>query len=138
MYEYGMRVVRVVDGDTVVGLIDLGLHVYVSRNIRLLFYNAPELTMAHAKTKEEAALGVEAKELLKKLLPEGTLVTINTQLDKDDKYGRVLGELWIGGEFGERTNINLEMKSKTDVMWQTLAEAHPDVYKNPVVIGSKI
>ena len=138
MYEYGMRVVRVVDGDTVVGLIDLGLHVYVSKTIRLLFFNAPELTMAHAKTKDETIMGGAAKTALKEWLPEGRTVTINTQLDKDDKYGRVLGELWVEDPNGVRTNVNLEMKKATDAMWKMLVEGHPNVYKDAVNLGSKI
>ena len=42
MYEYDAKVLRVVDGDTVDALIDIGFSVWVKKRIRLHGINAPE------------------------------------------------------------------------------------------------
>lgn len=85
MYTYEAKVIRVVDGDTVDLDIDLGFHTRVMKRIRLAFINAPE---------RYTDLGKRSKEFLIKTIPEGSKVTVKTQLDRNDKYGRVLGELF--------------------------------------------
>ena len=50
MYEYKIQVTRVLDGDTVDGIIDLGYKTYVRKRIRFLGFNAPE---TRTRDKEE-------------------------------------------------------------------------------------
>ena len=42
MYQYNATLVRVVDGDTVDAMIDLGFDIQVKKRIRLAGINAPE------------------------------------------------------------------------------------------------
>lgn len=86
VYTYRARVVRVIDGDTVVVDIDLGCHVrIVARHIRLARVAAPELASAEGR-----ALAAQ----LMQRLPAGAEVVITTDLDKSEKYGRLLAEIW--------------------------------------------
>jgi len=109
MYEYGLKLDRVVDGDTVDGLIDLGFGISVKKRIRLLGINAPE-TRLQRKIKDEAKrmaekeLGLRAKDKLTELLHNKDII-IQTKLDKTGKFGRVLGTL-IVVEHNSKLNIN--------------------------------
>ena len=42
MYEYNFKLLKIVDGDTVDGIIDLGFDVSVKKRVRLVGINAPE------------------------------------------------------------------------------------------------
>jgi endonuclease YncB( thermonuclease family) len=76
-YQYNAVVVRVVDGDTFVGHVDLGFGVWLhDQNFRLLGINARE--------KKDPG-GPEARENLAGLLPAGLAITLTTV--KADKYG---------------------------------------------------
>ena len=90
MYEYKAYVERVVDGDTVDLTIDLGFHTYVVKRVRLSRINAPE------RFTEEGKL---AKAFVENALAVGMEVIVQTQLDSKDKYGRVLGEIFIDKHF---------------------------------------
>jgi micrococcal nuclease len=49
--------------------------------------------------KAEKALGLEAKEYLKKQLKDAKTVVIRTEkMDSSEKYGRILGWVYINGE----------------------------------------
>lgn len=93
MYEYKANVMRVVDGDTVVLDIDLGLSVWQrDEHVRLLGINAPEM---RRPTLER---GRAAKAFLAEILPVGQEVIINTVKDKSDKYGRYLARIYVEGQ----------------------------------------
>ena len=83
MYEYAARCLRVVDGDTAVFDIDVGLSVHVHESCRLYGINAPEMRGA---TRED---GVAAMSYLQGLLGAGPLV-VRTIKDRKCKYGRYL------------------------------------------------
>ena len=102
MYEYKFHLKRVVDGDTVDGIIDLGFGVKLHQRVRLLGIDAPETFLQKSikdrgDRKAEKERGLTAKRRLKEILahgakqPEG--LHIETFLDKKGKYGRVLGEI---------------------------------------------
>ena len=61
MYYYNAVLVRVVDGDTIDAIIDLGFDVQVKKRIRLSGINAPE---SRTRNKVEKKLGLAAKERL--------------------------------------------------------------------------
>lgn len=87
MYEYKVReVLDVHDGDTCHLLIDLGMHVSITADVRIAHMNAPELH------EEKGAL---AKSRLAELLTIKP-ITINTTRDRTEKYGRWLGTLTNG------------------------------------------
>ena len=102
MYEYKFKFLRVIDGDTVDGVIDLGFNVSLKERVRLYGINAPETRLQRSikDTKERQAekeRGLKAKARLKEILteaekqPEG--LYIETFLDKKGKYGRILGDI---------------------------------------------
>ena len=86
MYHYKTKVLRWVDGDTLLCLIDLGFHTHKEERIRLARIDAPELRGEH---KEK---GKALKELLSQRYPAGTILTLMSK--KQDNYGRFIGELY--------------------------------------------
>jgi micrococcal nuclease len=78
------RVVRVVDGDTVV-LTGLG-------KTRLIGVDTPEV---HGR---EECFGAEASSFVKRELPPGRRVGVTVGLEQRDRYGRTLAYLFTGGE----------------------------------------
>ena len=99
MYEYKCKLVRVVDGDTVDIDIDLGFGVWLRKQrIRMYGIDTPE---SRTSDDVEKVYGLAAKEFLVKWTNSGDL-SLKTFKDGKGKYGRILGELWYGGEH----NIN--------------------------------
>lgn len=97
MYEYYVRKVEnVVDGDTIDVLIDLGFDILFASRVRLAGIDTPE---SRTKDIAEKALGLEAKEYLKKALKDAKSVVIKTEkMDSSEKYGRILGWVYINGD----------------------------------------
>jgi len=97
MYEYFVKEVKnVVDGDTIDVIIDLGFDILFSSRVRLAGIDTPESRTAD---KAEKALGLEAKEYLKKQLKDAKSVVIRTEkMDSSEKYGRILGWLYVNGD----------------------------------------
>ncbi|NDB60448.1 nuclease [bacterium] len=97
MYEYRVKkVTGVVDGDTIDVDIDLGFNVSFSQRVRLAGIDTPE---SRTSDKFEKTLGIEAKEYLKYKLKDAKLVVIKTEKpDSSEKYGRILGWLYVDGD----------------------------------------
>jgi micrococcal nuclease len=97
MYQYYVREVKsVVDGDTIDVVIDLGFNVLFEQRVRLAGIDTPE---SRTTDKAEKALGLEAKEYLKKQLKDAKSIVIRTEkMDSSEKYGRILGWLYVNGE----------------------------------------
>jgi len=97
MYEYYVRKVEnVVDGDTIDVLIDLGFDILFQSRVRLAGIDTPE---SRTKDLAEKALGLEAKEYLKKALKDAKSVVIKTEkMDSSEKYGRILGWVYVNGD----------------------------------------
>ncbi|NBT76671.1 MAG: nuclease [Betaproteobacteria bacterium] len=97
-YTYKAIVTRVVDGDTVIADIDLGMDLW-RKNVRLRLagINAPE---AETPQGEAAARG------LREMFEQGRdQVLISTQKDRSDKYGRLLATIFLFGG----TSVNQRM-----------------------------
>ena len=94
------EVVRVIDGDTIDVVIDLGFDLYKKERVRIAGVDTPE---KRTRDLEEKKLGIDATNWLKDQLDsaisgEDDLV-IRTELDGGfGKYGRLLGWLYIGDE----------------------------------------
>jgi micrococcal nuclease len=97
MYEYFVKEVKnVVDGDTIDVVIDLGFDILFASRVRLAGIDTPE---SRTTDKDEKALGIEAKEYLKKCLKDAKSVVIRTEkMDSSEKYGRILGWVYVNGE----------------------------------------
>jgi len=96
MYEYRVKsVLNVVDGDTIDVDIDLGFDISITKRVRLAGIDTPE---SRTSDKAEKALGLEVKNILKETLKKATTVIIRTEKpDSSEKYGRVLGWVFIDG-----------------------------------------
>lgn len=96
MYEYRVKqVLRVVDGDTIDVDIDLGFDISFTSRVRLAGIDTPE---SRTTDKREKALGLEVKQRLKELLSKSSSLVIKTEKpDSTEKYGRILGWLFIDG-----------------------------------------
>jgi micrococcal nuclease len=96
MYEYFVKEVKnVVDGDTIDVIIDLGFDILFASRVRLAGIDTPE---SRTTDKAEKALGLEAKEYLKKQLKDAKSVVIRTEkMDSSEKYGRILGWVYVNG-----------------------------------------
>jgi micrococcal nuclease len=96
MFEYYVKkVTKVVDGDTIDVEIDLGFDISFSSRVRLAGIDTPESRTAD---KMEKALGLEAKDYLKKQIESAKTVVIKTEkMDSSEKYGRILGWVFLDG-----------------------------------------
>ena len=92
------EIVKVLDGDTIDVLIDLGFDLYKKERVRIAGVDTPE---KRTRDLEEKALGIDATNWLKKKLEDtiagdGDELTIRTELvGGTGKYGRLLGWLYI-------------------------------------------
>lgn len=82
MYTYRCRILKVIDGDTVDAEVDLGFRVTIQMRFRLSGINAPEMNTEAGKA---------AKLYLERLLSP-LVITVRTEKDKQEKFGRYLGE----------------------------------------------
>ena len=95
MYEYKCKIVKVDDGDTVDVDIDLGFGVWMrDQRIRLYGIDTPE---SRTSDDQEKVYGLAAKDFVVKWTNAGDL-TLKTFKDDRGKFGRILGEIWYGGE----------------------------------------
>ncbi len=102
-YIYRIKSVgRVVDGDTIDADIDLGFDISLTKRIRLAGIDTPE---SRTKNVAEKSLGLDAKNWLKHRLEEAKDIIIRTELpDSTEKYGRIIGHLYINGEDASLNN----------------------------------
>ena len=102
MYEYSCTVERVVDGDTIDVVLDLGFDILYKSRVRLYGIDTPE---SRTRNLDEKARGKMAGAFLKDAIEKGTKVVIQTEVkDSRGKYGRVLGNVVVDG-----VNINKKM-----------------------------
>jgi micrococcal nuclease len=96
MYEYRVKqVLKVVDGDTIDVDIDLGFNISYTQRVRLAGIDTPE---SRTKDLAEKKLGLESKKYLADLLKVATQIVIRTEKpDSTEKYGRILGWLFLDG-----------------------------------------
>tara|TARA_Y100001963_G_C6751008_1_gene434212 strand:+ start:504 stop:854 length:351 start_codon:yes stop_codon:yes gene_type:complete len=90
MHEYAVKLDRVVDGDTVDVMVDLGFKIWVKKRIRYYGINTPE---SRTRDKVEKAKGIAAKIRNKEILEGAT--KIRCQSLGVGKYGRILGILYV-------------------------------------------
>ena len=118
-YEYKVKeVLRVVDGDTIDALIDVGFDIWVKKRIR---YSGIDTWESRTRDLEEKAKGLEAKARNKELLMEISSKPGYFRLKSFGvgKYGRVLGEIYIEDKEGKQYNINKTL----------ISEGHAYVYE---------
>ena len=116
-YIYRGKLERVVDGDTIDALIDVGFDIWIKKRIR---YSGIDTWESRTRDLKEKAKGLEAKARNKELLLEVSSKSGYFRLKSYGvgKYGRVLGEIFIEDAEGKQYNINETL----------VAEGHGYVY----------
>ena len=108
MYEYRVKVLKVVDGDTVDVDIDLGFGIVLTKErVRIMGIDTPE---SRTSDSVEKIFGLASKNRLKELLGEEAI--LRTQISKDGedmkgKFGRILGD-FIAEDGRRVTDIMIE------------------------------
>jgi micrococcal nuclease len=108
MFEYYVKqVIKVVDGDTIDVVIDLGFDISFTSRVRLAGIDTPE---SRTRDLAEKALGLESKKYLADRIKAAKNVVIRTEkINSSEKFGRILGWLYLDGE---SNSINHEMIEK--------------------------
>ena len=116
-FIYRGKLERVVDGDTIDALIDVGFDIWIKKRIR---YSGIDTWESRTRDLAEKAKGLEAKARNKELLMEISSKSGYFRLKSHGvgKYGRVLGELFVMDIDGKQWNINETL----------IAEGHAYVY----------
>ena len=116
-YIYRGKLERVVDGDTIDALIDVGFDIWIKKRIR---YSGIDTWESRTRDLAEKAKGLEAKARNKELLMEISSKPGYFRLRSFGlgKYGRLLGEVHIMDKNGNQISINEQM----------IAEGHAYVY----------
>jgi micrococcal nuclease len=117
-YIYRGKLERVVDGDTIDALIDVGFDIWIKKRIR---YSGIDTWESRTRNLEEKAKGLEAKARNKELLEKVSSKSGYFRLKSHGvgKYGRVLGEIFIEDAEGKQYNINETL----------ISEGHAYVYE---------
>ena len=104
-YIYKAKLERVVDGDTIDALIDVGFDIWIKKRIR---YKGIDTWESRTKDLDEKKLGLAAKDRNKELLESISSKPGYFRLKSHGvgKYGRVLGEIFIKDIEGIEYNIN--------------------------------
>ena len=112
MYHYQVKLLKVIDGDTVDVDVDLGFDVWMrNQRIRLHGIDTPE---SRTRDREEKRFGIRAKQHLSHMIAteieHGPLVGADTKKQISlqslgrGKFGRILGVLFVDG-----VNVNEKM-----------------------------
>ena len=117
-YIYRGKLERVVDGDTIDALIDVGFDIWIKKRIR---YSGIDTWESRTRDLAEKAKGLEAKARNKELLEKVSSKSGYFRLKSHGvgKYGRVLGEIFIEDKDGKLYNINETL----------IAEGHAYIYE---------
>ncbi|MEW5896054.1 MAG: DUF1016 N-terminal domain-containing protein [Candidatus Omnitrophota bacterium] len=83
-YTYAATIDRVVDGDTLLVLIEAGFGIIVRDRLRLNGINCPELGTPE---------GGRAKKFVEKILPPGAVIVLKSHKCKTDAYGRFVADI---------------------------------------------
>ena len=101
MYKYNAKLDRVVDGDTVDALVDLGFNTWKKVRIRMHGMNAPE---SRTRNLEEKAKGIAAKVRLEELLESGRFILQSMGVGK---FGRCLGIIYVNDSNTKHLDVNV-------------------------------
>ena len=108
-YIYRAKLDRVVDGDTIDAMIDVGFDIWVKKRIRYMGMDAWE---SRTRDLEEKKKGLAAKARNKELIEKVSAKSGYFRLKSHGvgKYGRVLGEIFIQDAEGKQYNINEQLQ----------------------------
>ena len=104
-YIYKAKLDRVVDGDTVDALIDVGFDIWFKKRIR---FKGVDTWESRTRNLEEKALGLKAKARTKELLEKVSSKSGYFRIKSYGlgKYGTVLADVFIMDKDGKQWNVN--------------------------------
>ena len=107
-YIYRGKLERVVDGDTIDALIDVGFDIWLKKRVR---YSEIDTWESRTRNLEEKKLGLAAKARNKELLMEVSSKPGYFRIKSHGlgKYGRLLGEIYIQDKDGNQICINKQL-----------------------------
>ena len=90
------KVTKVVDGDTIDVMLDLGFDIKYKSRVRLFGIDTPE---SRTRDKVEKKYGLLSKKFLQEKIKSAKKITIKTYKgDETGKFGRILGDVWADGK----------------------------------------
>jgi micrococcal nuclease len=107
-FWYGAKLLKVIDGDTIELMVDLGFNIHHKMRVRLYGINTPE---SRTKDLAEKELGLKAKKFTEDWFTNHQWVFVNTIPDKNDKYGRILARIYSSDKIEDPKTacLNLDM-----------------------------
>ncbi len=107
-FWYGAKLLKVIDGDTIELMVDLGFDIHHKMRVRLYGINTPE---SRTKDLAEKELGLKAKKFTEDWFTNHQWVFVNTIPDKNDKYGRILARIYSSDKIDDPKTacLNLDM-----------------------------
>ena len=90
------KVTKIVDGDTIDVMLDLGFDIKYKSRVRLFGIDTPE---SRTRDKVEKKYGLLSKKFLQEQIKKSKKVTIKTYKgDETGKFGRILGDVFLDGK----------------------------------------
>ena len=108
-YTYRAKLLRVIDGDTIDVMIDVGFYTFIRKRLRFLEVDTYEL---RGGTPETKVLALQAKEFVIKSIESAEEMYIQTEMDSTGKYGRLLSWVWLKNSDKKYSCLNLELHTK--------------------------
>ena len=121
MYEYNAVVEKVVDGDTIDVIIDLGFKTWKKVRVRMEGINTPE---SRTRDLEEKKLGLAAKDRLVEILELNNNKCI-LQVSGVGKFGRAIANVFVTSLSPTRDDSSLTL---INVNQQLIIEGHAKEY----------
>ena len=93
LYHYRAIFKSNYDGDTITVDIDLGMGIWVrNQKLRLYGINTPEIRGNDPAGKVQA---IKARDFVRRRIPEGSEIVIETHKDRSGKFGRLLATIFL-------------------------------------------
>ena len=103
VYTYRVKeVVKVIDGDTIDVQLDIGFASYLRKRLRFLGVDTYEVRG------DEKEKGLLAKARLIEVLDAADQIYVQTVMDSQGKYGRLLAWVWVEND-GKLTLVNTQL-----------------------------
>tara|TARA_B100000287_G_scaffold320151_1_gene304011 strand:- start:109 stop:534 length:426 start_codon:yes stop_codon:yes gene_type:complete len=96
------RVIKVIDGDTIDVILDMGFDILYKQRVRLFGIDTPE---SRTRDLVEKKYGLMSKKYLQDALKKAKKILIKTHKGEETgKFGRILGDVWCDGK-----SVNMAM-----------------------------
>ena len=107
-YNYRAKLVKVVDGDTIDAMIDVGFDIWIKKRIR---YKGIDTWESRTRDLDEKKKGLAAKARNKELLESVSNKSGYFRIKSygTGKYGRVLADIFVQDKEGNSINVNQQL-----------------------------